>query len=157
MLIGGWQVNGIATLLSGFPFTPQVGSNRSGDGDTRNPDRPSLNPAFSGEVITGKQTQWYNPNAFVLPAVGTYGNLGRGVYTGPGLATLDFSLFKNVAITERTRLQFRAEAFNTMNHTKPSEPRMPVSSRVASRSGSDGRTPLRRPPQLPGRSKFGLT
>ena len=47
-LIGGWQLNGIATLLSGFPFTPQVGSNRSGDGDTRNPDRPSLNPAFPG-------------------------------------------------------------------------------------------------------------
>ena len=40
-LINGWQVNGIATLLSGFPFTPQIGSNRSGDGDTRNPDRPN--------------------------------------------------------------------------------------------------------------------
>ena len=39
-IVGGWQLNGIATLLSGFPFTPQIGSNRSGDGDTRNPDRP---------------------------------------------------------------------------------------------------------------------
>src|SRR6185295_1958600 len=45
-LIGGWQVNGIATFLSGFPFTPQAGSNRSGDGDTRNPDRPNVNPSF---------------------------------------------------------------------------------------------------------------
>ena len=40
-LAGGWQLNGIATMLSGFPLTPQDGSNRSGDGDTRNPDRPS--------------------------------------------------------------------------------------------------------------------
>ena len=39
--------------------------------------------------------QWFNPNAFVLPAAGTYGNLGRGAFTGPGLADLDLSLFKN--------------------------------------------------------------
>ena len=45
-VIGGWQLNGIATMLSGFAFTPQTGSNLSGDGDTRNPDRPSLNPTF---------------------------------------------------------------------------------------------------------------
>ena len=77
-LIRGWQVNGIATLLTGFPFTPLLGSNRSGDGNTRNPDRPSLNPSFTGPVILGTQTQWFNPNAFVLPAVGTYGDLGRG-------------------------------------------------------------------------------
>lgn len=114
---GGWQINGIATMLSGFPFTPQVGSNRSGDGDTRNPDRPNLNPNFSGPVILGKQTQWFNPNAFSMPAVGTFGNLGRGVYNGPGLANVDFSLFKITPITERTHLQFRAEFFNMLNHT----------------------------------------
>src|SRR5262249_15658491 len=45
---GGWQLDSITTLLSGFPFTPVIGANRSGDGDTRNPDRPSLNPQFTG-------------------------------------------------------------------------------------------------------------
>jgi hypothetical protein len=114
--LGGWQINGIATLLSGFPFTPQIGSNRSGDGDTRNPDRPSLNPAFSGPVVLGRPNQWFNPNAFVLPTAGTYGNLGRGVYRGPGLADLDVSLFKTTKLTERTNLQFRAEVFNVLNH-----------------------------------------
>jgi hypothetical protein len=116
-LASGWQLNGITTLLSGFPFTPQIGSNRSGDGDTRNPDRPSLNPSFTGPVILGTPNQWYNPNAFILPAVGTYGNLGRGALTGPGLADLDLSLFKNTSITERTAIQFRAEFFNVLNHS----------------------------------------
>jgi hypothetical protein len=125
-LLGGWQVNAIATLLGGFPFTPLIGSNRSGDGDIRNPDRPSLNPAFSGPVIEGKQLQWFNPNAFVLPAFGTYGDLGRGVYTGPGLGELDFSVFKNTRITERSTLQFRTEFFNLTDRTNFGTPNATV-------------------------------
>jgi hypothetical protein len=115
-LTGGWQLNGIATLLSGFPVTPQIGSNRSGDGDTRNPDRPSLNPAFTGSIVEGNPNQWFNPNAFVLPPAGTYGNLGRGVLSGPGLAELDLSLVKNIPFTERVTLQIRSEFFNALNH-----------------------------------------
>ncbi len=76
--IGGWQLNGIATMLSGFPFTPQDGSNRSGDGDTRNPDRPSLNPAFTGPVVTGNPNQWFNPSAFVLLDPRYLGESGPG-------------------------------------------------------------------------------
>jgi Carboxypeptidase regulatory-like domain/TonB-dependent Receptor Plug Domain len=124
--LGGWQVNAIVTLLSGFPFTPQVGSNRSGDGDTRNPDRPSLNPAFSGPVILGSPTGWFNPNAFTLPAAGTYGNLGRGTYSGPGLADLDTSLFKTFPVTERVSLQFRAEFFNALNRVNFGTPNATV-------------------------------
>ncbi len=114
-LIGGWHLNGIATLLSGFPFTPQIGANRSGDGDTRNPDRPSVNPSFTGPVVLQKPNQWFNPNAFVLPAAGTWGNLGRGTLTGPGLADVDLSLIKNTAVSEKASLQFRAEVFNALN------------------------------------------
>jgi len=114
-LIGGWQINGIATLLSGFPFTPQIGSNQSGDGDTRNPDRPSLNPHFSGPILLQSPSQWFNPNAFILPIPGTYGNLGRGTLTGPGLADVDISMFKTTAVSERASLQFRAELFNVLN------------------------------------------
>jgi hypothetical protein len=113
--IGGWQVNGIATILSGFPITPQVGSNRSGDGDTRNPDRPSFNPAFTGSIVQQNPAQWFNPNAYVLPAVGTWGNVGRGTLTGPGLGEVDLSLFKKIAISEKLNLQFRAECFNLQN------------------------------------------
>ncbi len=124
--VSGWQVNAIGTFLSGFPFTPLVGSNRSGDGDTRNPDRPSINPSFSGPVVTGNPNQWFNPAAFVLPTAGTFGNLGRGTYSGPGLADVDFSLFKNTNITEKTNLQFRAEFFNILNRSNFGPPNTTV-------------------------------
>jgi hypothetical protein len=113
-------------LLSGFPFTPTVGSNRSGDGDTRNPDRPSLNSAFTGPVVTGNPNQWFNPSAFLLPAAGTWGSLGRGVYQGPGLATVDLSLMKSTTIGEKASLQFRAEAFNLLNHANYGTPNAAV-------------------------------
>jgi hypothetical protein len=122
----GWQLNGIATLLSGFPFTPVIGANRSGDGDTRNPDRPSLNPSFTGPVVLGQAGQWFNPNAFILPAAGTYGNLGRGVFNGPGLADLDLSLFKNTPVSDKATLQFRAEVFNVLNHANLGTPNATV-------------------------------
>ncbi len=124
--IRGWQVNGIATLETGFPFTPLIGSNRSGDGDTRNPDRPSLNPAFSGPILLRSPNQWYNPNAFILPAAGTFGSLGRGTFIGPGLADLDASLFKTTAVSEKVSLQFRAEFFNVLNHANFNSPNTTV-------------------------------
>ena len=85
-LIGGWQLNGIATFLSGFPFTPQAGSNRSGDGDTRNPDRPNLNPAFTGPVAAAAADQVVRPER--LPAAGRrhmgQSRPGRLQRAGPG-------------------------------------------------------------------------
>jgi hypothetical protein len=114
-LSSGWQLNGISTLLSGFPFTPTLGQNRSGDGDTRNPDRPNVNPSFAGPLVQGTPARWFNPNAFALPSAGTYGNLGRGVFRGPGLSALDVSAFQNTAVSERASLQFRAEIFNVLN------------------------------------------
>ncbi|PWT98112.1 MAG: TonB-dependent receptor [Terriglobia bacterium] len=130
-LISGWQVNAITTLLTGFPFTPLAGSNRSGDGNTRNPDRPSLNPSFTGPIVLGKQTQWFNPDAFLLAAAGTWGTLGRGVFTGPGLADVDLSIFKNTALAERVNLQFRAELFNLLNRTNLGTPNATVFSGTA--------------------------
>jgi hypothetical protein len=129
--VSGWQLNGIGTFLSGFPFTPLIGANRSGDGDIRNPDRPSLNPSFSGTVVTGNPNRWFNPAAFVLPTAGTYGNLGRGTFIGPDLADVDLSLFKNTGITEKTNLQFRAEFFNILNRSNYGAPNTTVFSGAA--------------------------
>ncbi len=118
----GWSISGIETLQTGFPFTPSLGFNPTNNGDTRNPIRPSWNPAFNGKVILGDPTRYFDPNAFVLPVPGTYGNVGRDVLTGPGLAELDFSVLKTTAISERVRAQFRAEFFNILNHTNFATP-----------------------------------
>jgi hypothetical protein len=115
--ISGWSLSAIETLQSGLPFTPQLGFNPSNNGDSRNPVRPSWNPAFSGRVISGSPSQYFNPNAFVVPPNGTYGNVGRDVLNGPGLAELDISALKNTSLTEKMNLQFRAEFFNVVNHT----------------------------------------
>ncbi len=116
-LVDGWSVSGIETLQSGFPFTPSLGFNPADNGDSRNPIRPSVNPSFSGPVIVGLPTGYFNPLAFINPAPGTYGNLGRDTLRGPGLAELDFSAVKIMPLTEKIKLQFRAEFFNVLNHT----------------------------------------
>lgn len=117
MLVQGWSLSEIASLQSGFPFTPQLGFNPTNNGDSRNPIRPSVNPAFHGDVIEGGPKQYFNPAAFLVPASGTYGNASRNSLVGPGFANLDASLRKNTAIAEGLNLQFRAEFFNVLNHT----------------------------------------
>ena len=141
-VVSGWQLNAIFTATSGFPVEQNIGSNISGDGDIGAPDRPYWNPQFTGKVINGGPDQYFNPNAFTICptapnplactapdntcalnnashcgniAYGTYGNVGRNVLTGPGLVDLDMSLFKDTAITERVKAEFRVEGFNILN------------------------------------------
>ena len=123
-LVGGWTVNSIVTLQGGFPFTPQLSYNPSNNGDTRNPVRPFVNPAFTGPVILGNPNQWFNPAAFLAPptASGFYGNLGRDTLEGPGLATWDFSVLKDTPLREGLNLQFRAEMFNLLNRANFNTP-----------------------------------
>ncbi len=125
-LVSGWSLDAIETLRSGFPFTPELSFNPSNNGDTTNPVRPSLNPAFSGPVILGAPSRWFNPSAFVVPPNGTYGNLGRDVLYGPGLAELDLALVKDSRLTEKLDVQFRAEAFNLANQPSFNTPNLIV-------------------------------
>src|SRR5579871_583216 len=135
-LASGWSVSGIETLQTGFPFTPALGFNPSGDGDSRNPVRPSWNPDFSGALIPGTPNQYFNPTAFVVPPAGTYGNVGRNTLIGPGVATLDASVLKTTAISERIHLQFRAEFFNIANHANFGTPNTVVYSSAATAPAS---------------------
>ncbi|HEY2120198.1 MAG TPA: carboxypeptidase-like regulatory domain-containing protein [Candidatus Acidoferrum sp.] len=121
-LVGNWQLSGIQTVQSGLPFTPQLSYNPSNDGDTRNPVRPSWNPNFTGPIILGGPNQYFNPNAFIQPLPGTYGNVGRNILQAPGLTETDLSLAKLFSFTERLNLQFRTEVFNVFNHTNFNAP-----------------------------------
>jgi hypothetical protein len=127
VMASGWTVNSIVTLQGGFPFSPQLSYNPSNNGDTRNPVRPFANSAFTGPAVLGSPNQWFNPAAFLAPANtvangGFYGNVGRNTLIGPGLATWDFSVLKEMRIRERLSLQFRAEIFNLLNRTNFNQP-----------------------------------
>jgi hypothetical protein len=122
MILANWQVSAIETIQSGLPFTPQLSYNPSNDGDTRNPVRPSINPTFTGPVILGGANQYFNPNAFIQPLPGTYGNLGRNTLNAPGLVSTDIAIARKFSLTERLNLQFRAEIFNLFNHTNFNSP-----------------------------------
>jgi hypothetical protein len=135
-LVSGWVFNTITTLMSGFPLTPMVGSNISGDGDTRNPDRPTLNPNFTGPILLRDGTNWFNPAAYQAPQAGTYGTaaapiVGRGSLTGPGFVSMDVSLYKNTQLTEKVAMQFRTECFNVLNHTNFGTPNLLLTSATA--------------------------
>jgi hypothetical protein len=127
-LVSGWSVDSIITLQEGFPFTPQLSYNPSNNGDTRNPVRPFLNPAFTGPVILGNPKQWFDPAAFIAPPAtgGFYGDLGRDTFTGPGLATWDFAVLKDISLRERLRLEFCAELFNILNRANFNTPNLIV-------------------------------
>ncbi len=129
ILAGGWTTSAIFAIQNGFPFSPQLGYNPPGNGDSRNPIRPNVNPNFTGNLYPRTVTEYFNPNAFIQPTVsipngsggntiyGTYGSARRDSLVGPGLTELDFSAVKETHITERLNLQFRAEFFNIPNHT----------------------------------------
>ncbi len=120
--VSGWTLATIVNAQTGFPFSPQLGYNPTGSGDSRNPVRPNRNTAFAGSLYANgstsqRVTQYFNPSAFSAPAAGFIGNARRDSLVGPRYADWDMSLLKSTQLTEATRLQFRAEFFNLINHT----------------------------------------
>jgi hypothetical protein len=112
VLFGGWDLVGIDSFQTGYPLTISSAENPSNsDGQQRG------NIVLGVRLIPANQNvnEWYNPAHFTEAAPGTYGNAGRDILTGPGFAEVDFSLFKNFQLSERFRLQFRAEVFNLFN------------------------------------------
>jgi hypothetical protein len=111
----GWQVHGIGVLQSGTPLSAMLDADAAGTGYPI-VNRPNLlhNPNISNPT----PNRFFDTTAFqVLPAgSGGFGNSGRNVIIGPGLWNLDMALSRAFRISEVTRLQFRADAYNVVNH-----------------------------------------
>jgi hypothetical protein len=134
-VLGGWQLNGIATLMSGTPFTVFDSNDVSAQGSAPeitgfSAQRPNLlgNPNSGSHSVDS----WLNALAFQrldpVANAGQFGTEGRNVNIGPGYADWDFAALKNFKLMESKTLQFRAEMFNVLNHTNFRLPDSDISS-----------------------------
>jgi hypothetical protein len=130
-VVGNWQLNGIYTYTSGQPFTVFV----PGDGPNTRQNSPSWDAvnrpnlvgdpnagSCPGGAAVGTASCWFNTTAFATPAVYTFGNAGRNTLRGARFQNVDMSLFRSFPFAEKRRLEFRAEAFNMLNHVNLGQP-----------------------------------
>lgn len=124
-VLGGWQFNGILTLQTGSPFTVTA-PDSSFTGSNHAAYANCIGDPFSGATDSpDKYTTtgfFINPAAFAIPVSGTFGNCAPRKFHGPGIEATDLSLFKQIKMTERLQMQFRAEFFNAFNHPNFANP-----------------------------------
>jgi hypothetical protein len=108
-----WQISPIARIRSARFFTVTTGVDRALTAlSNQTPDQVQANPYPEKRTIDN----WINASAFALPALGTYGTLGRNNLKGPGIFQFDLALARTFPIREGKTLQLRGEAFNILNH-----------------------------------------
>jgi hypothetical protein len=126
VLLGGWQFNGIYRYATGTPFTATADATACdcpGNGNFAD----AVGPAQTlGGVGPGQY--WFTTSAFAVPGANRFGNAGRNTLRGPHLSNYDFSLFRNFAMGERFKLEYRAEFYNLTNTPHFSNPSGNVSS-----------------------------
>ena len=133
--LGGWQLNGIATLMSGTPFTVFDSNDVAAQGSAPeitgfSAQRPNLvgNPNDGPRAVNA----WVNPNAYQrldpVANAGQFGTEGRNVNIGPAYADWDFAALKSFKVTESKQFQFRAELFDILNRTNFCLPDSDISS-----------------------------
>lgn len=113
-LAGGWQVSGVASLETGTPlFFSASGSQLNAPGTTQVPNEIA---PFHKLYGIGTTNAWFDTSAFVQPTGPKLGNMGKNVYSGPGTITFDATASRAIPLPRRMNLQFRADAFNVLNH-----------------------------------------
>jgi len=111
--VNNWQLSSLWNFHKGNPTdSTRLGLDLIGD--------PFAGVSHNFSAANGGM-QWLNPAAFAAPAPGTVGNLARNKFYGPGYATVDFSVFKNIPVTERIKIQLRAEMYNLFNRVNLSQ------------------------------------
>jgi hypothetical protein len=116
-ILGGWQVNGMWSLMSGTAFGVSSGVDTNYDGSSERADLVG-NPFLpTGRPRAQLIAQYFNTSAFAVPPLGTFslGSSGRNLLTGPGGSNTNLSFFKIFRLKERHQVQFRAEFFNLFN------------------------------------------
>jgi hypothetical protein len=119
-ILGNWATSSIVSLRGGFPFSVYASGdvcNCSLSGDER---AQLVGDPRSG--FTQSRVEWFNTAAFIQPRQGTFGNSGQHILSGPGAATLDFSVFRVIRVRERASVQIRGEFYNLFNRVNFGNP-----------------------------------
>ena len=125
-LLGGWQLSTIISKSSGFPRTAYTGTDRSNTGGGQDrPNATGIDPILSSDQQSS--ARWFNTDAFVANTLGTFGNVGRNTFFGPGITNVDASIIRNFRTHGKT-VQFRLEAFNILNNPILNDPSTTLSS-----------------------------
>jgi len=140
-IAGGWQVSGVFRATSGDFLDVTLGEDRNLDGTGG--DRPNVSGPIqysSGDRDQRTQSFLSNTSVFSTPAVNVWGNLGRNSVVGPGTWGSDLSLLKNFRFFEGKTIQFRAEAYNFLNHANLINPNLNIRNsdfnKIINRSGN---------------------
>jgi hypothetical protein len=111
----GWQVTGFWQIQTGFPFTVVQSGNRTGTFGANEHAQLLCNGNLLGSGQS--RTRWFNTSCFAPSALGTFGNAGRNIMRYAGQNNFDFSVVKEIHISEGRYVEFRSEFFNLPNHT----------------------------------------
>ncbi|MDP2990173.1 MAG: Plug domain-containing protein, partial [Kiritimatiellota bacterium] len=118
--LNGWQLSGIASFISGAPSG--VGYSATTAVDITGSPTDGARVVVTGNPVLPKSERTFSRNfrteVFQMPAKGTVGNAAKTLLRGPGINNWDIAVFKNFPIREQVKLQFRAETYNTFNHTQ---------------------------------------
>ena len=113
-IAGGWEVTGLVFFQTGSPmlFTAS-NSQLNAPNSTQVPNQIA---AFKKLKGIGTHYLWFDKSAFVQPAGPVLGNMGKNVYSGPGSVSFDSSVIRSFPIHDAVAFEFRADAFNVLNH-----------------------------------------
>ena len=124
-VLGGWQLNGIVTLTTGYPLRLTTSNTASAGNGYLRPNNNGQSAKKTGPVVN-RLDEYFDTSVFSQPEPFTFGNTGRLLpdVRRPSTKNWDFSLFKHFNLTETLRLQFRAELFNFTNTPQFAAPNM---------------------------------
>jgi len=130
--LGGWQISGVMTYYSGFPFSPTLENYGSGIQPNQGPtNRPNIGSGSPYAGAKGNRAQWFVGGvggAFLFPASNTFGNYPINTLFGPQFIQQDLSIFKSFRFTEKVSFILRTDARNAFNHTNLGSPNSDVQS-----------------------------
>jgi len=124
MLIGGFQLNAIGSVQGGFPFSLAATDLGNGVNEATGERANLIGDPFPAGFVKNVN-HWFSQAAFAAPPAGYFGNSSRNLVRGPGIQTLDASIFKTFKF-ERLELQLRFESFNVLNHPQFADPNATV-------------------------------